>query len=266
MLSAHKPAFYQKTTTWRRRVLQNQGYLNLKKCLGSFISDLLFKPKRWLKEKTQFNTLPAARKQTAETLCVYYTCSVSPLHYWHVLAPNCSSCHPMSGTPLSAACLSPLLCSAFPVPGTNAMRCYNYEEQEGSVVWARLSAVAPWFCWRRSADSLGSSCCVGQKQGPIPQQYFCLLPSYLQQRQQAWFSASVLPFLPLSCGRSSLSLAPCPPANNFQLLELLRAWRWLCPNSLWQKVGEILMLGIRSHMLSSGSAQQRYGPVYLLSS
>lgn len=143
----------------------------------------------------------------------------------------------MSGTPLSAACLSPLLCSAFPVPGTNAMRCYDYEEQEGSVVWARLSAVAPWFCWRRSADSLGSSCCVGQKQGPIPQQYFCLLPSYLQQRQQAWFSASVLPFLPLSCGRSSLSLAPCPPSNNFQLLELLRAWRWLCPNSLWQKVG-----------------------------
>lgn len=102
------------------------------------------------------------------------------------------------------------------VPGTNTMGSYLWEEQENSMMSAGPSAVTPWFCWRRSADSPGSSCCVGQKQGPIPRQYFCLLPSYLQHRQQAWFSTSLLPFLPLSYGRSCLSLAPCPPVSNFQ--------------------------------------------------
>lgn len=99
---------------WKRTVLQNQGYLDLKKCLGSLISALLFKPKRWVKvKKLSLTPCPrrTARKQIVETLWVYYTCRVSPLRYWHVLAPNFSSCHPMSGSPLSAACLSPLVCS-----------------------------------------------------------------------------------------------------------------------------------------------------------
>lgn len=170
VLSAHKPPFYQKTSMWKRSVLQNQGYLDFKKCLGSLISALLFKPKRWVKvKKLSLTPCPrrTARKQTVET-------------------------------------------------GTNTMGSYLWEEEENSMISAGPPAVTPWFCWRRSADSPGSSCCVGQKQGPIPRQYFCLLPSYLQHRQQAWFSTSLLPFLPLSCGRSCLSLAPCPPVSNFQ--------------------------------------------------
>lgn len=63
----------------------------------------------------------------------------------------------------------------------------------------------------------------GGPQGPIPHQYFCLHPSYLSGRgsskQQAWFSVAVLPFLPLSCGRSNPAPAPRPQDSNIQCCQ-----------------------------------------------
>jgi len=146
------------------------------------------------------------------------------------------------------------------------MGSYLWEEQENSMMSAGPSAVTPWFCWRRSADSPGSSCCVGQKQGPIPRQYFCLLPSYLQHRQQAWFSTSLLPFLPLSCGRSCLSWLLVLQLATFSAAGAPESLEVALPQFPMAEGGWLLMLGIHSHTLSSGSAQQRYGPVYLLSS
>lgn len=82
----------------------------------------------------------------------------------------------------------------------------------------------PWGC-RLGAVTAGggaqrarAALAVGVKGGPHPATVLSspFLPPQQKQRQQAWFSVTLLPFLPLFCGRSNPALAPCPQDGNIR--------------------------------------------------